>query len=506
MSDHFFKQFAVRWRHGRFQTWLITACVFIIGAACLTAGFYTTSLQSQALMSNLERQVGILAENLAVTSADAIRNRRIKTNYSLHRASQFPGIIDIDILDRTGKTVIYKNKPGIRKNNYANIIGKQDTGVYKLSQKTPIIYARNDKKILFQPVWDGNHLGWLRITYDLSGIPGFQFPQWGPMLGIAMGLTILTYVLFWSLILPQTQLSKKSGAVSNTAETNRERLGEGYGHLDIQPANQDEITVHDPGESSRKSSRLLDLVFTMDKAKHLLYLNTAISQKLEDLEIKPDDLCRILPPDYEVFLTKCIEDKEIFENLEVGHANRQFTWSFFPGKDDPVIHGHGAEIIRKDDEYPKTRSASSIITDLYEQRKNTERVYPISRHPDYRRQRGTILIVEDDPTMQDNMTRYLIKEGFRVTSARDGETGLELAMEIKPDLITLDIMIPNKNGWMVLSSIKDIPALANTPIVVVSDVGNSQFVHAMGADDFIPKPVNWKKLGNTIKELIRRVA
>lgn len=54
---------------------------------------------------------------------------------------------------------------------------------------------------------------------------------------------------------------------------------------------------------------------------------------------------------------------------------------------------------------------------------------------------------------------------------------------------------------MVLSALKDDPELVNIPVVVVSSVGNRRFVHAMGADDYVPKPIDWNALGKTVNKL-----
>ncbi|HXU88731.1 MAG TPA: GAF domain-containing protein, partial [Methylomirabilota bacterium] len=67
---------------------------------------------------------------------------------------------------------------------------------------------------------------------------------------------------------------------------------------------------------------------------------------------------------------------------------------------------------------------------------------------------GTVLVIDDEPSVRDLMQRFLTKEGFRVATASAGEDGLRLARDIRPDMITLDVMMPGMDGWAVLSALK----------------------------------------------------
>ena len=116
---------------------------------------------------------------------------------------------------------------------------------------------------------------------------------------------------------------------------------------------------------------------------------------------------------------------------------------------------------------------------------------------------STVLVVDDDPLVQDLMTRQFQKEGFRVSCANDGDDALDLAARLLPDLITLDIMMPKKNGWMVLGKLKEDQNLAAIPVIIVSNVGNEQIVQAMGANEFVQKPIDWNTLLDKAKVLVR---
>ena len=78
---------------------------------------------------------------------------------------------------------------------------------------------------------------------------------------------------------------------------------------------------------------------------------------------------------------------------------------------------------------------------------------------------SVVLVIDDDPNVQDLMSRLLSKEGFRVETASTGEQGLKKAAEIQPDVITLDVMMPSMDGWAVLSELKSRPELADIPVI-----------------------------------------
>jgi PAS domain S-box-containing protein len=107
---------------------------------------------------------------------------------------------------------------------------------------------------------------------------------------------------------------------------------------------------------------------------------------------------------------------------------------------------------------------------------------------------GTVLAIDDDPHARDLVTRFLTKEGFSVRTASDGLAGLEMARAILPDVILLDVTMPKKDGWSVLAELKKDPALAGVPVVMVSSLDEKRLGYALGATDYLVKPVEWDKL------------
>jgi CheY-like chemotaxis protein len=107
---------------------------------------------------------------------------------------------------------------------------------------------------------------------------------------------------------------------------------------------------------------------------------------------------------------------------------------------------------------------------------------------------GSILVIDDDPIARDLIRRHLTREGFRVHTAANGQEGLRLATELKPDVITLDILMPSVDGWTVLSELKANPEVADIPVIIVTMVENKNMGFALGAADYLLKPIDRQRL------------
>ena len=113
--------------------------------------------------------------------------------------------------------------------------------------------------------------------------------------------------------------------------------------------------------------------------------------------------------------------------------------------------------------------------------------------------RGLVLVIDDDPTMQDLMGRLLSKEGFRVEAALSAEAGLQKARELHPNVITLDVMMPEIDGWSALATLKSDPALAEIPVIMVTMVDHKNKGYALGAADYLTKPIDRSRLASVLK-------
>jgi CheY-like chemotaxis protein/anti-sigma regulatory factor (Ser/Thr protein kinase) len=114
-----------------------------------------------------------------------------------------------------------------------------------------------------------------------------------------------------------------------------------------------------------------------------------------------------------------------------------------------------------------------------------------------------VLVIDDDLTVHDLMRRFLSKEGLRVVAAADGKEGLRLAKELRPDAITLDVLMPSMDGWAVLTALKADPALADIPVIMITIVDEKQVGYSLGVADYLTKPVDWKRLTSILRQYQR---
>lgn len=126
-------------------------------------------------------------------------------------------------------------------------------------------------------------------------------------------------------------------------------------------------------------------------------------------------------------------------------------------------------------------------------------VAPADKRPE-RQAGGSVLVIDDDPAAQGLMNAYLTRAGYSVTVASGGTEGLELARTLRPDIITLDVMMPRVDGWSVLSSLKADTELADIPVMVISMVENQSMAYSLGAAQYMAKPVNRDRLISVLQE------
>ena len=107
---------------------------------------------------------------------------------------------------------------------------------------------------------------------------------------------------------------------------------------------------------------------------------------------------------------------------------------------------------------------------------------------------GLVLVIDDDVTARELITSYLIEHGFAVETASTGAEGLRRAKELRPSVITLDIMMPDMEGWTVISALKADPELAHIPVIIISIVDEHRRGIALGAAGHLTKPIHRDKM------------
>ena len=115
-----------------------------------------------------------------------------------------------------------------------------------------------------------------------------------------------------------------------------------------------------------------------------------------------------------------------------------------------------------------------------------------------------ILVVEDEPEITQILVSYLEREGFRIVTAADGETALMHHQLLKPDLLLLDVQLPKRDGFSVLTEVR---RRGNTPVIMVTaraeDLDKLSALH-VGADDYVVKPFNPMEVVARVKAVLRR--
>lgn len=120
-------------------------------------------------------------------------------------------------------------------------------------------------------------------------------------------------------------------------------------------------------------------------------------------------------------------------------------------------------------------------------------------------QGATILVVDDSPTETRIFTSTLMKAGYEVETATNGEEAVEAARSIKPDLILMDVIMPVLNGYQATRLIRKDPEIADTPIIMVTtkDMQTDRtWGMRQGATDYMAKPVDRQRLLERIAELL----
>jgi signal transduction histidine kinase/CheY-like chemotaxis protein len=116
---------------------------------------------------------------------------------------------------------------------------------------------------------------------------------------------------------------------------------------------------------------------------------------------------------------------------------------------------------------------------------------------------GHVLMIDDDPVIQDLMRSFLTREGYTVAVADSGPAGLVLARERKPDVITLDIAMPGMDGWSVLSELKNDPELSETPVIILTMMDNKTLGYALGATEYLMKPIDRERMSAVLRKYSR---
>jgi PAS domain S-box-containing protein len=121
--------------------------------------------------------------------------------------------------------------------------------------------------------------------------------------------------------------------------------------------------------------------------------------------------------------------------------------------------------------------------------------------PEVTQPAATVLVIDDDPSAREMMSRILARERYRVLTAAGGEEGLRIAREEHPDVITLDVLMAGMDGWAVLNQLKADPLTADIPVVVLTVIDDRNLGFALGASDYLNKPIDRERLSAVLRRV-----
>ncbi len=119
---------------------------------------------------------------------------------------------------------------------------------------------------------------------------------------------------------------------------------------------------------------------------------------------------------------------------------------------------------------------------------------------------ATVLVVEDQRAQREMMAETLAKDGLQVVAAADGREALQKLREAKPDVIVLDVVMPNMNGYEFLRAVRQLPEFAQVPVVVCSVKGeqfDKHWAQRLGSNAYVVKPFEPQVLVGTVRSLLR---
>src|SRR6202051_4800095 len=149
-----------------------------------------------------------------------------------------------------------------------------------------------------------------------------------------------------------------------------------------------------------------------------------------------------------------------------------------------------------------------VIPDLAAELPQSEATIGLSSEPTTNSQEEsgsiTVLVVDDDAASRDLLTTSLRREGYHTVQARGGDEALELASRLRPDAITLDVLMPKTDGWAVLGALKANPELCDIPVIMVTVAPDRGIGLSLGAAEVMTKPVDRAELTALLRQLLSR--
>ncbi len=197
--------------------------------------------------------------------------------------------------------------------------------------------------------------------------------------------------------------------------------------------------------------------------------------------IKPEELSTLFKPFRQALSSKELNHQGIGLGLAITKKLVELhggsIWIESEYRQGTVVHFKIPMVIDATSE--RLKQAEMLIDALHRENKPTEST-----------EKPLALVIEDSPQAGELLRMHIESAGYRVEIARDGSDAIEKAKRLHPSIITLDLMLPLKDGWQVMKELKRHPLCKHIPIIIVSIIDEKNLGFSLGADDYFVKPVN----------------
>jgi len=120
--------------------------------------------------------------------------------------------------------------------------------------------------------------------------------------------------------------------------------------------------------------------------------------------------------------------------------------------------------------------------------------------------KNKVLLIDDDPTLLDLLGQYLLDSGYQVFTAPNGNAGLKLAYNERPDLVLLDVMMPGMDGWEICARLREMTGVPIVMVTAKSDENDKLRGFRLGVDDYITKPFSFAELVARVQAILARTS